>query len=361
MAYILSTGLQEAEYEYSQDTVQSLIYNLFPLKSHEKKRLLPIFEHAQIDKRQFSASMEWFEDPHGLKERNELFHEKALKYAKGAIKSCLSNLQFLKQEVSPSMIDHIIFVSSTGINTPTLDTYFFNDLNFKETVKRTPMFGLGCAGGTSGVARAFEWLQGHPEKNVLVVCVELCSLTFQLTDQRVSNFVGTALFGDGASAVLMSGERSKLREMACLPTAKVLNSSSRLKPFSTDVMGWRVVDTGFEVIFNKSIPKLVKSFWSLHMKDVLAENLWESNELPFIVAHPGGRKVLEGYKEVFELSDHTLKFSENVLRNHGNMSSPTVHFVLNEAMASEPEKGTRSCMTSLGPGFSSEIVSLEWV
>ncbi|MCA0970396.1 naringenin-chalcone synthase [Halobacillus litoralis] len=360
MPYILSSGVKEAEYSFAQSTVQQLVYNLFPMKDHEKKRLLPIFENAQIENRQFAQQLEWFERPHGLAERNQIYMEKAIHYAKAAIESCLHHEVFLQNPVSTKEIDHIIFVSSTGIATPTVDTYVINELEFKDSVKRSPLFGLGCAGGTSGVGRAYEWLKGHPDKNVLVVCVELCSLTFQVEDRRVSNFVGTALFGDGASAVLMAGDESELMHQASSPI-RLGETSSRIQRNSMDVMGWRVVDTGFEVIFNKSIPRLVKDFWSVHMKDALHDQEWTKGDLAFIVAHPGGRKVLEAYRDLFDLPDEALRHSRSVLERHGNMSSPTVHFVLHDAMSERPEKGTRSMMTSLGPGFSSEIVSLEWV
>ncbi|MGR9049974.1 type III polyketide synthase [Halobacillus faecis] len=359
MPYILSSGVQCADYSCNQSDVQKLVYELFPLKDHEKKRLMPIFEHANIETRQFAAPLEWFKEDHGLEERNHLYHTKALSYSLQAINSCLMNVpgdnKFIKEN-----IDHIIFVSSTGISTPTLDAYIMNELGFREDTKRTPLFGLGCAGGTSGIAKAYEWLLGHPDKNVLVVCAELCSLTFQPKDARVSNFVGTALFGDGASAVLVAGDHSSLLEKTKHPLPKIINSSSKTKAHSTDVMGWRVVDTGFEVIFNKSIPRLVKEFWSVHAEEVVRSNDWLIEELPFIVAHPGGRKVLESYEEVFNLKEDALNIPKSVLSSHGNMSSPTVHFVLHEVLKTQHGKGTKSIMTSLGPGFSSEIVSLEW-
>ncbi|MBA2173924.1 naringenin-chalcone synthase [Halobacillus locisalis] len=359
MPYILSSGIKEAEFYFDQQTVQELVYELFPLKDHEKKRLMPIFENAQINQRQFAASLDWFKLPHGMRDRNELYMEKSIQYAKDAIKSCMHS-DLLRSSIAPEKIDHIIFVSSTGIATPTIDTYLINELGFKDSVRRSPLFGLGCAGGTSGVARAYEWLKGHPDKNVLVVCVELCSLTFQATDRRIANFVGTALFGDGASAVLLAGDESELLEQSS-SLVQLGEGSSRIKRDSIDVMGWRVVDHGFEVIFNKSIPRLVREFWGQHMKDTLEERQWAAQDLAFIVAHPGGRKVLEAYQELFHLPDRSLTYSRDVLARHGNMSSPTVHFVLHAAMMDRPKSGTKSMMTSLGPGFSSEMISMEWV
>ncbi|MBN8234633.1 naringenin-chalcone synthase [Halobacillus kuroshimensis] len=359
MPYIIAAGTARAEYSCPQTDVQHLVKELFPMKPHEMKRLLPIFEHAEVKERQFAQPLDWYKKQHGLKERNDLYVDKALQYSLEAVKNCVGKV--FGGDFDYGSIDHVIFVSSTGIATPTLDTYIMNELHFKESVKRTPIFGLGCAGGTSGVAKAYEWLLGHPDSCVLVVCVELCSLTFQLDDATTSNFVGTALFGDGASAVLVSGDTWKMNNQLQETVPSIISASSKTKRNSEDVMGWRVVDNGFEVIFKKSIPRLVKDFWSVHAREVLNEHQWDINGLPFIVAHPGGKKVLEAYKEVLQLEDSVLTSSKNVLAQHGNMSSPTVHFVLERIMDQRPEAGTRSFMTSLGPGFSSEIISLEWV
>ncbi|WP_163526192.1 type III polyketide synthase [Halobacillus ihumii] len=360
MSYILSTGIQTADYHYTQSEIQKLVHRVFPMSNHEKNRLMPIFEHADIERRQLSAELSWYEKGHSLKESNELYHASALRYCAQAIRKCLSSQEFLTQAIDPNLIDHMIVVSSTGILTPTLDAYLIDELGCKQSIKRTPIFGLGCAGGTSAIAKAHEYLQGAKKSNVLVVCVELCSLTFQPNDSSVSNFVGTALFGDGASAVLMAGEASPLvgRQTATVP--KIEHVSTRTKPQSQSVMGWKVVNTGFEVVFNKSIPNLVRNFWFVHVQDFLQQMDWDIEQLPFLVAHPGGKKVLEAYEDVWNLPKSALDFSKNILRGHGNMSSPTVHFVLEQAMKSNPDRKTRSIMASLGPGFTSELVSLEW-
>ncbi|MFD2925759.1 type III polyketide synthase [Halobacillus naozhouensis] len=360
MSYILSAGIQTADHHYTQSEIQELVHRVFPMTNHEKNRLMPIFENANIETRQLSAQLSWYEKGHSLKESNDLYQASALRYCEQAIRKCLSSRDFLKQSVAPNLIDHIILVSSTGISTPTLDAYLIDQLGCKQSIKRTPIFGLGCAGGTSAVAKAHEYLQGAKKSNVLVVCVELCSLTFQSNDKSVSNFVGTALFGDGASAVLMAGESSPLIGQQTATVPKVEQVSTKTKPHSQSVMGWNVVDTGFEVVFNKSIPNLVRNFWLDHVQEFLQQTDWGIEEIPFLVAHPGGKKVLEAYEEVLNVPNRALAFSQKILKDHGNMSSPTVHFVLEQAMKSKPDRRTRSFMASLGPGFTSELVSLEW-
>ncbi|MFC7320651.1 type III polyketide synthase [Halobacillus campisalis] len=360
MAFILSCAHHEADYNYKQEEIQNFIQETFPMDSLHKERLLPVFQNTEINNRQLAFPLQWYQTEKTLEEVNELYCEKAIEYSEKAIMNCLKNQVLLKRPISASEIDHIIFISSTGISTPTIDAYLMDKLDFSEQTKRTPLFGLGCAGGTSGVAKGYDYLKGAPDKNVLVVCVELCSLTFQHRDISVSNFVGSALFADGASAVLMAGEESELLKEKAESAPRVLGASTRTKPHSQSVMGWKVVNTGFEVIFKKSIPKLVRSFWKDHMKDCFLEYNVEPSEMPFIVAHPGGKKVIEAYIESLEIDTKALDYTKEVLSNHGNMSSPTVHFVLERIMVNNPPQGTKSFMTSLGPGFSSEIVSLEW-
>ncbi|WP_173916342.1 type III polyketide synthase [Halobacillus sp. Marseille-Q1614] len=360
MAYIISCGIKEANHSYSQQEVQHFVEKVFPMSFLEKKRLMPIFENAAIDFRQFACPLDWFKHAHDLQEVNELYQETSLKYSEEAVQNCLTS-NLLKERIEAAEIEHVIFVSSTGISTPTIDAYLIDRLGMNEYVKRTPIFGLGCAGGTSGVAKAFEWLKGNPASNVLVIAVELCSLTFQHNDRSVSNFVGAALFGDGASAVLLAGENSPLLRKASVSLPRVVEASTKTKPHSQSVMGWKVVNTGFEVIFKKSIPKLVRTFWKEHVDYCLTRSGWKIEDIPFVIAHPGGKKVLESYLECLDLNPAVLEHSRNVLKEHGNMSSSTVHFVLEKVLHENQPPGTRSLMTSLGPGFTSEVVHLEWM
>ncbi|SEA63246.1 alkylresorcinol/alkylpyrone synthase [Thalassobacillus cyri] len=360
MAYILSIGKSEPPYEISQTQVKGLVESLFPLTERDKKRLLPVFDNSMIEKRQFVVDQEWFKQPHGMRERNEIYIQEAYRHSLRAIDECLENELFLTGTVCFKEIDMIIFVSTTGLATPSMEARVMNARSFREDVKRVPLFGLGCAGGVSGLARAYDWVKAYPDKNVLVINVELCSLTFQKTDSKKSNFVGTALFGDGVSAVLVAGSQSELLGKKKQTTPVMGGTSSKTKKDSIDIMGWEIKDNGFEVIFNKSIPHLVKDFWKTHVQGFLVEWGMHQEELPFFVAHPGGKKVLEAYEEVLQLDQEAFRESYHVLAKHGNMSSVTVCYVLYEYMKSFPDAGTKSLMAALGPGFSSELISLEW-
>ncbi|GAA0480755.1 type III polyketide synthase BpsA [Salinibacillus aidingensis] len=360
MPTIASIGVGIPKYQIKQSDAREFIRTIFPRSSHQIERLLPVFEHALIEERQLAVPVEWLKEEHSFEDRNRCYIQAAIDYAKLAIEDCLHHRHFLKQPVHESDIDCMIFVSSTGIATPSIDAELINDMPFSRNITRIPIWGLGCAGGASGLARAADYLRAHPDANVLLINAEFCSLSFQKDDHRKSNFVGSALFGDGVSCVLMTGDESKLRENIKHVAPRIMHSSSKFKRDGLTIMGWNIQNSGFHVIFSKSIPKLVESFWSEHINEFLHKYNLEKDEFPFFVAHPGGQRVLEAMEHVLNVSWDFFKFSYQVLKSHGNMSSPTVIFVLKKAMESFPDAGTKSLLSALGPGFSSELTLLEW-
>lgn len=360
MTYICSTGLGIPQHEISQQKVKKLVENIFPYSKREIARLLPIFDRAQINERQLVVDENWFKQQHTFEEKNNLYHDYAKQYSLEAIDNCLTNKQFLTQAVPYEAIDMIIFVSSTGIATPSLDVYLMNDRPFREDVARMPLWGLGCAGGAIGLARAFDWLTAHPEKTALIVCCELCSLTFQKNDITKSNLVGTALFGDGVGAALLIGDHSPYLSYRKKVVPKITKTSSFTKKDSISIMGWKVTNQGLEVVFSKSIPALVKTLWKDHITTFLQESQTQENQIHSFIAHPGGKKVLEAMEEAFSISSKKLAHSYHVLANHGNMSSATVFYVLHEWLKENVDEKEQSILCALGPGFSSELLLLEW-
>ncbi|MEN2766218.1 type III polyketide synthase [Ornithinibacillus xuwenensis] len=359
MAIICSVGIGLPTYEISQAEVKDLVAKIFPYPEKQLSRLLPVFDHAAIHKRQFVVDKSWFLDNHSFEERNDLYHKYAIKHSLEAMDACLENA-YLEHNISYEEVDLIAFVSSTGITTPSLDVYLMNERPFRENVERMPLWGLGCAGGAIGLARVSNWLAANPTKNALLVNCELCSLTFQKSDHKKSNLVGTALFGDGSSAVLLIGENSKHRKSLQKTLPRIIASSSYTKRNSTDVMGWQVTNNGFEVIFSKSIPALVKTVWKDHLEQFAHQNNTSLEAIHSFIVHPGGRKVLEAMEESFSIPTEKLSYSFEVLANHGNMSSVTVLYVLQKWIQQDIKKGEKSIVSALGPGFSSEILLLEW-
>ncbi|MRG88299.1 type III polyketide synthase [Salinibacillus xinjiangensis] len=360
MPVIASVGVGIPRYRIPQEEAKELIREIFPRDSEQLERLLPVFDHAFIKERQMVVPIDWFKEAHTLAERNQKYLEEAIPYTIEAVEDCLHNSKFLNEQVSPREIDCIIFASSTGIATPSIDAHLINELPFSEYTTRIPLWGLGCAGGASGLARASEWLLAHPDKNTLLINLEFCSLAFQKHDRRKSNFIGSALFGDGVSCTLIMGDQSPLQDRLKHTGPHIMKTSSRTKKGALDVMGWDIQNSGFHVIFAKSIPRLVETFWYEHLQDFLQESQHQTTDFPFLTAHPGGTKVLQAMERILEAKKEKFRYSYKILEEHGNMSSPTVLYVLKEAMESSPPTGTKSLLTALGPGFSSEIVMLEW-
>ncbi len=362
MVFVGSVGLGIPPYHLSQEKVKNLMKDIFIEK--KIKKLLPVFDNAKIKQRQFVVDKEWIKQNNSFAMTNERYVTYAKELSLEAIDSCLKNSELLKHPISYEAVDMIVFVSSTGIVTPSLDAYLLNDRSFREDVVRMPLWGLGCAGGAMGLSRAYEWLQLHPNKTALVICSELCSLTFQKGDNSSRNIVGTALFGDGVAATLLIGQESPY--LKHLPTNKlqIKGTSTFTKKNSTNVMGWNVTNDGFEVIFSKGIPKLVKSLWKEHVAEFLQKNNKTVGDLSAIIAHPGGRKVLEEMESALSIDRQLLKYSYNVLENHGNMSSATVLYVLNKWLKDSIDKSffnKEGILSALGPGFSSELLLMEWM
>lgn len=360
MTYICSVGLGIPNHEITQNNVKKLVQEIFPYSEREIMRLLPVFDHAAIHKRQLVVDAKWFKEEHTFEEKNHLYKKFSQLHALEAIDDCLTNKTFLKEDLPYEAIDMIVFVSSTGISTPSLEAYLMNDRPFREDVIRMPLWGLGCAGGAIGLSRASDWLIAHPSKNALVICCELCSLTFQKNDTKKSNLIGTALFGDGVSSILMMGKDSPYLSSRKKVLPKIVKTSSFTKKNSTDVMGWDVTSDGLEVIFSKSIPKLVQTLWKDHILTFFKESAVKEEQIHSFIAHPGGKKVLEAMEDAVSIQREKLAHSYNVLANHGNMSSATVFYVLNEWLKENVAQKQLSILSALGPGFSSEILLLEW-
>lgn len=369
MPRIASIAIAQPEHLFAQTRAREFCRALFSEAHADIERLLEVFENAAIDERRVAVPIEWFSRHHTFAEKNALYIEKALALSERAARDALA-----AAHLAAGDIDHLLFVSSTGVATPSLDGRLMNRLRFSPHMRRTPIWGLGCAGGAAGLARAAEWAEISAGSNVLLIAIELCSLTFQREDLSKSNLVATALFGDGAAAVVV---RSEARENGGggggasgaagsyaargRPGPRIVASRSTLFPDTEDVMGWDVNDAGLKVLFSRDIPAIVRRFVRENADEFLAEHGLTLQSVRHLIAHPGGVKVMAAYEEAFGLEPNALRHAREVLRSAGNMSSPTVLFVLERFLAdSSVRPGDWGLLTALGPGFSSELVLLRW-
>jgi alkylresorcinol/alkylpyrone synthase len=340
-----------------QDDAQALVTALFSAQlSADDRRLLAVFENAGIAERHVCMPLAWYGEDHDFRERNDLYVTHALALAARAATAALE-----RAGLTPAAVDHLVFVSSTGLATPSLDARLANALPFRGDLTRTPLWGLGCAGGAAGLARARDLALAHPESRVLLIALELCSLTFQRREISRRNRVATSLVADGAAAALVAGGAvpSRNGHGAPGPGVEILGARSTLWRDTLDVMGWEVDADGLHVVFSRDIPTIVRDWVRPNLEQFLAASGLTLERLEHVVAHPGGPKVLIAYAEALGLPPAAFRHAHDVLRACGNMSSPTCLFVLERALAAgDIAPGEHAVLAALGPGFASELVLL---
>jgi len=344
MPKIAAVGRALPPYKLTQNEIQEFARVQFARAESGWERLLDVFTNAQIAERYFSAPADWFCTPHSFIEKTEQYVRSCDALGLAATNDCLNQLH-----LAANQVDYIIFVSTTGIATPSIDARLINRLGMRSNVRRTPIWGLGCAGGAAGLSHAYHHLLGHPKERVLLVAIELCGLTFQQDDFSRSNLIATALFGEGAAAVLMTGDEVDAEGV------DVLDTRSTFWPDSLDVMGWNVMNTGLQVVFSQSIPQIVKERAKGNIEGFLGDHQLALADISYFVLHPGGAKVVAAYEAALGLAKNKLDLCRQALRNFGNMSSVSVLFVLAEHLKQfSLRSGKYGLISALGPGFCAE-------
>ena len=326
-----------------QDEVAAAARSLLQDRFPGFDRMAPVFSTAGIDTRQSAMPIDWFFEPRGWPERTEVYLRVAVDLFVEAATRALN-----EAELTGGEVDAVVTVSSTGIATPSLEARAMDRMGFRPDAARVPVFGLGCAGGTTGLGLAAKLARATPGGVVLLVVVELCTLSFRMDNLSKADIVATALFGDGAAAcVLRTGEDG---------FARVEGSAEHTWPDTLNIMGWRVGDTGFGVIFDRAIPPFARLHLRPAMDAMLAAQDMKVDDVDRFVCHPGGVKVIDALEASLSLAPGRLDHERAVLAEHGNMSAPTVLYVLDRARrAGLPP---RSVLVALGPGFTASTVTL---
>jgi len=345
---ILAVETATPQYRTNQAEIRGFAREYFGTAIRDIDRYISVFDNAEIGTRHLAAPLHWFGEEHTWNEANDLWIEVACELGEEAARRCLA-----RAELTPADVDHILFVSTTGLAAPSLDARIMTLLGMPRHTRRTPIWGLGCAGGVAGLARATEYVRAFPGHRALLVCVELCSITFQHGDRSKRNLVAVSLFGDGAAAVLVGGDDVADRG------PRIVDTRSTLFPDSLDLMGWDIVETGMRVIFGAGIPRVVTDHFSQLAGEFLDDHDLSLAAIDHHVYHPGGAKVLRAYEQAGRLPTHALDASREVLREYGNMSSATVLFVLKQIIDQGIAPDATALMTVFGPGFSSEMALLK--
>lgn len=347
---ILQTAVAVPEHQLEQDAVKRSLCDVMALPPEQMKGVMALFDHALVERRHSVLPLDRLRQRRGLGETTAIYADHAIRLGKEVAARVLA-----ESRVPAEAIDLVITVSCTGIMIPSLDAHLANALGFRADVKRLPITELGCVGGAAALCRAHDFLLGHPRGHVLIVAVELPTLSFQHDDVSVAQLVSTALFGDGAAAVVLGGREDP--EIG--PT--ILGTRSHLFPESTEALGFDLRDDGFHVLLAKDLPQRLHGSLCGVVDRLLEETRLTRADLTRFVLHPGGRKILNAIEAALGIDRPQAQPSWDVLREHGNTSSAAVIFVLDRWMRG-PRLPARvhGLLAAFGPGLSAELCVLRW-
>lgn len=379
MPHIISTATAFPQHYHSQEEISSALREAWI----EKGLDIAIFDRLQkavtVKGRYLALPMAEYYKLDGFADCNRAWLKVALELCEQVIKDLLENTGLGAEDIQMLMSS-----TSTGVTVPSLEARLMNRIDFSRSMKRIPLFGLGCMAGAAGVARVADYLKGHPNEAAIILTVELCSLTLQPEDISIANIISSGLFGDGAAAVLMSGDQHPLakgtqqkrlkkagfdnstasenqnlkQNEQCCP--RVLSSRSIFFPDSEEVMGWDVTDSGLKIMLGQGVPGYAAQLRP-HLDRFLAEFKLSIADIAVWLTHPGGPKVIDTIESGLELAPKSLDNTRNNLRELGNISATSVLILLDECLnGPAPKKGSYGLMLALGPAFSGEMVLLQW-
>ena len=346
---ILSVAQAFPPYFVEQETLLAAFREIWGEKHFNLDRLEQLHRAVRVGGRHLALPIEAYRELASFSARNDAWIRAAADVGEDAVRKAL-----LAADVAPAQVDHLYFVTVTGIATPSIDARLVERLGLRADVKRVPIFGLGCVAGAAGLARVADVLRGSADEVAVLLAVELCSLTLQREDLSIPNIIASGLFGDGAAAAVLDGGGRQRGP-------RVIATRSVFYPGTERVMGWDVVDSGFKVVLSPAVPQLVREKLRGDVESFLQAHGLSRRDIRHWVCHTGGPKVLEAFEDALQLPRAAMQRSWDSLQSAGNLSSASVLFVLSDLLASgEARPGDRGLLLAMGPGFCSELVLLEW-
>ncbi|HEY3570251.1 MAG TPA: 3-oxoacyl-[acyl-carrier-protein] synthase III C-terminal domain-containing protein [Thermoanaerobaculia bacterium] len=347
---IAAVGKALPPHYYDQETLLAALRERWADRYYNLDRLERLHKNVLVGGRHLALPMEEYASLTTWGKANDAWIRVAQEVGGAAVLDALA-----KAGLSPADVDALIFVTVTGVATPSIDARLMNRLGLPPRVKRMPIFGLGCVAGAAGIARAADYVRGYPDQVAVLLSVELCSLTLQPEDLSIPNLIASGLFGDGAAAVVVTGDERPA------DGPRIVATRSVFYPDSERVMGWDISETGFKIVLSGDVPVVAREKLRPDVDAFLADQGLTRADIASWVCHPGGPKVLEAMQESLELPEGALDVTWRSLREVGNLSSTSVLLVLEETLANHrPPSGSWGMLLAMGPGFCSELVLLRW-
>ena len=313
-----------------------------------RRKVIKIFEGAGVDKRYGIMDIEDVFTATSFEAKNRQYAEAAVSMGTEVLQKALKAADW-----APDSLDYVLTVSCTGIMIPSLDAYLVNALGLRQDVVRLPVTEMGCAAGISGLIYAARFLRDNPGKRLALIAVESPTATFQLNDFSMANMVSAALFGDGASCVLVSSE-------ADATGPELVGEGMYHFPEATHMMGFDLTDTGLKMILDPSVPEVIAEHFPAIIHPFLEAHGTDITEVDHLIFHPGGKKIVQTVEQLFGGLGKQIDETRRVLQEYGNMSSVTVLYVLEEFLNQAIPAGEQGVMLSFGPGFSAQRILWRW-
>jgi alkylresorcinol/alkylpyrone synthase len=347
-ATIVATATALPPYTITREDVKYYMGRVFDIPERKLEAMMSIVDNAQVHNRHSIFPIEYTVEPRPLSQTNNEYIEHAVKLGREAAEKCLE-----RAGLRPDEIDLIITVSCTGFMIPSLDAHLINLMGFRSNVRRMPFTELGCAAGAMALGRAADFLTARPGGNVLIIAVELPSLTFQRKDISQANLISSILFGDGAAAVIVSGNNRR--------GPRILVSETYTFPDSLGAMGFDLKDSGFHILLAKDVPEMIGAKIGGLVQGFLERHGRKREDIKGWILHPGGARLLGNVETELGLTKCDTQPSWDILGKVGNLSSATILFILQEWLEKRPLKsGEYALAAAFGPGFSAEFLLLQW-
>lgn len=345
MSFIVKAVTSCPEQLVEQMEIKNLMMKIWPEKSSLIEQCA---DSCAVDSRHFTLPLNYYLDLDDVGKRNIIWKAEALRLQKENIKKL-----FDESEIDIADIGLIASATSTGLAVPSLEALIMNQFPFSPNTKRLPLFGLGCLAGVAGINRVNDYLLGHPRSAAILMVTELCSLTFQFDDDSAANIVGTSLFGDASGAVLMVG---KDHPKAYNSNFEIFSTESIFYPDTERVMGWGMVENGFQIVLSNEVPNLLKDYAGKNVSEFLNKNKVSRNDIHYFVVHPGEAKALDALSEILNCNKDKFALSWGSLKTRGNTSAASILHVLEQTIDSaDIAPNTLGLMMAMGPAYSLEI------